>query len=307
MSPTISVYPRKRWSAGGPPAVLPWLKRPDALDEIARWRDELLIGGSPQVLELELRRLERDKQLEEIKQLRSSRTTQWITPAALATLVPLLAGLAVWIFGELKQLNEGYRALGAVQTLEKDRAALEERKNGLNLEVMALIAQKTDYLAQANQLKTEAEQLRAASVARQEALDRLYLRAKFAAAETTYALTHIRGLGEGPSRSQLAALRPQLNSLPEEASKSINEVIERYQFSMEIVEITEKTLQPLTQAVEAIPASAWTHELQPMPAGAVLANRNIMITSDHRRGYDVDASRWLTAEEAKKARGLSSE
>ena len=65
--------------------------------------------------------------------------------------------------------------------------------------------------------------------------------------------------------------------------------------------------KPLTQAVEAIPASAWTHDLQPMPAGAVLSNRSVMITSDHRRGYDVDASRWLTAEESKKARGLSSE
>jgi hypothetical protein len=46
-------------------------------------------------LELEIKRLERDKRLEEIRQLRASGRRQWITPTALAAVLPLLAGLGV--------------------------------------------------------------------------------------------------------------------------------------------------------------------------------------------------------------------
>src|SRR5215510_13816616 len=92
----------ERWRAAGCPGLA---EAPGDFEAASRWREELLIGTSPQQLELEIRRLERDKRLEEIKQLRASRRTQWITPAALATLVPLLAGLILWIFGELKQYN----------------------------------------------------------------------------------------------------------------------------------------------------------------------------------------------------------
>jgi hypothetical protein len=39
-------------------------------------------------LELEMKRLERDRRLEELRQLKVSGRKQWITPTALATLVP---------------------------------------------------------------------------------------------------------------------------------------------------------------------------------------------------------------------------
>jgi len=294
----VSAETAERWRAAGCPALA---QAPYDLDGIARWREELLIGSSPPQLELEIRRLERDKQLEEIKQLRTSRTTQWITPAALATLVPLLAGLAVWIFAELKQLNAGYRALEDVKSLKEERSALEARKNGLNLEVTALLAQKADYQAQAAQLKAEAAQLRAETIARQDELDRLYLRAKFAAAETTYALTHIRGLGRGPTRDRLRAIKTDLKTLPAEAAATVNDMIDIYEFAMEIVDITEETLQPLTKAVESIPASDWTHQLRPMPSGAIIPNRSVMESGDGKQYYDVEAGRFLTPEEIKKA------
>jgi ferric-dicitrate binding protein FerR (iron transport regulator) len=73
-------------------------------------------------LELEIKRLERDKRLEEIRQLRASGRRQWITPTALAAVLPLLAGLGVWVFNEMKQYHEGYRALE-----ERDRLAARRR------------------------------------------------------------------------------------------------------------------------------------------------------------------------------------
>jgi hypothetical protein len=42
---------------------------------------------------LELQSLEREKLRVEIEQLRSAARTRWITPTALATLLPLVAGL----------------------------------------------------------------------------------------------------------------------------------------------------------------------------------------------------------------------
>lgn len=65
-------------------------------------------------LDIELRQLERDRRIEEIRQLKARGRAQWITPAALAAMVPLLAGLGIWVVGEIKQYNEGYRALQEV-------------------------------------------------------------------------------------------------------------------------------------------------------------------------------------------------
>ncbi len=79
-------------------------------------------------LEIELRRLERDKRVEEIRQLKARGRAQWITPAALAAMVPLLAGLGIWVVGEIKQYNEGYQALQEVDRLLQRRTLCRSRR-----------------------------------------------------------------------------------------------------------------------------------------------------------------------------------
>jgi hypothetical protein len=126
-------------------------------------------------LEREQKQLERDKLKEELKQLRTARKTVWITPAALAALLPLVAGFGVWTFNEIKQYNEGYKALA-----ERDK--LKQEKRDLNDEVRTLIASKTNYANEKDRLEREAaaqqadfqkikEQVKAAEVER----DRLAL------------------------------------------------------------------------------------------------------------------------------------
>ena len=73
-----------------------------------------------------LKELEREKREEELRQLKADARFRWVTPAALAALLPLVAGLGLWVWGEVKQYNEGYRALEEKKTLVADmRKAIE--------------------------------------------------------------------------------------------------------------------------------------------------------------------------------------
>ena len=146
-------------------------------------------------LEIELRRLECDKRVEEIRQLKVRGRAQWITPAALAAIVPLLAGLGIWVVGKIKQYNEGYRALQEVDRLAAEKDALQEQKNNLNIEVSTLLDLKRHYAEQANELQAKFEE-------RQQQLDATYARARFAAAEAGLCSGAHRGAGtRAPRRS----------------------------------------------------------------------------------------------------------
>lgn len=57
----------------------------------------------------QLKQLELEKHTEELRQLRANGRIRWITPTALAALLPLLAGFGLWTAGEMKQYSEGYR------------------------------------------------------------------------------------------------------------------------------------------------------------------------------------------------------
>lgn len=247
-------------------------------------------------LEIELRRLERDKRIEEIRQLKSRGRAQWITPAALAAMLPLLAGLGIWMVGEIKQYNEGYRALQEVDRLAAEKDALQEQKNNLNIEVSTLLDLKRHYAEQANELQAKFEE-------RQQQLDATYARARFAAAEARYALGHIEGLGPAPDAAALAALRQQMDNLPPEVAETLDRILERYGLAVDMIELSEKTLAAFGDTLELVPVSAWAAELEYMPSGSIAAGRNVMISQarrgdDHsRRYYDVDEGRFLLESE----------
>jgi hypothetical protein len=54
-------------------------------------------------IERQIKELERDKRLEEIKQLRADAKTRWITPAFLIALLPILGTFGWWGVEQLKQ------------------------------------------------------------------------------------------------------------------------------------------------------------------------------------------------------------
>lgn len=248
-------------------------------------------------LDLDIKRLERDKRIEEIRQLRASGRTSWITPTALAALLPLLAGFGVWIIGELKQFNEGYAALAERDQLRVEKESLQRQKDSLNIEVATLLSLKSHYADQAKELQ-------ARFAARQEALDRIYLRARFASDEASYALDHLTAMGRGLDRVTLDRLGMDIGVLPAPSAENARRIIDDYKLARDIVPISQQTLAVLRETLKLIPASDWTAELKSMPSGAILANRKIMVQQGKRgntpfeRYYDVDEGRFLAENEA---------
>ncbi|SEF67838.1 hypothetical protein [Marinobacterium lutimaris] len=239
----------------------------------------------------EQRALEQEKLREEIKQLRAAGRTKWITPAALATLLPLLAGFGLWIAGEIKQYNQAYIALADRDRLQAQKEQLQDQKDSLNLEVQTLLQLKTHYAA-------EAERLRRDTAAKQATIDHTYLRGVYTRAETLYSLNHIDGWGPAIEINQL---RQQLARQPlaDELSVTLNDLLERYEFALQVVDTSRNILKEFDQTSALMPASEWTKELRPMPSGAFSPGRNIMVESYEKtpRYYDVDEGRFLTEEE----------
>ena len=248
-------------------------------------------------IERELKELERDKRLEEVKQLRAGARTRWITPTAFAALLPLLAGFAVWTVGELKQYNEGYRALAERDALKREKDALQQQKDSLNIEVSTLLQLKAHYA-------DEAERLQRDTAAKQDAIDKTYLRAVFTSDEALYALAHISPRGSPPDRNKLRAAREEVKRLTKETAALVNDALQRSEMSDELVGISRDVISEFQKTLKLVPASEWTRRLQSQPTGAVLAGRKIMTSQSgaQRQYYDVLAGRFLTTDEAAHAR-----
>ena len=83
-------------------------------------------------IEQQIKELDRDKRIEELRRLRASSKTKWISPTVLALLLPLLGGSGLWIVGELKQYSEAYEALAEQDAFEREKDALQAQKDSLN-------------------------------------------------------------------------------------------------------------------------------------------------------------------------------
>jgi hypothetical protein len=149
-------------------------------------------------IERQIKELERDKRLEEIKQLRADAKTRWITPAFLIALLPILGTFMWWIFEQAKDYSEVYQKGKAVGALSLEKEALKREKDSLNIEISKLFGQRSYYADEAERLQQEtrrlqreAERLQLVMVAKQDVLDKMYLRGTYAMREAQYAL----GLG----------------------------------------------------------------------------------------------------------------
>jgi hypothetical protein len=243
-------------------------------------------------IDRELKELERDKRAEELRQLRGNSRIRWITPAALAALLPLLAGFGVWAVSEFKEYNEGYRALAERNTLRQEKAALQAQKDSLNIEVSTLLQLKAHYAG-------EAEQLRRETVDKQDAIDKNYLRGVFASDEALYALDHIKGMGPPPGPSALATLRSDAKQLPGKSRDVLEDMLGRYEMSVVLINVSREVIAEFQSTQQLLPAAAWTRDFHSMPTGALLGNRKIMFKNQgkQRHYYDVMAGRMLSSEE----------
>jgi hypothetical protein len=242
--------------------------------------------------------LERDKRLEEIRQLRVNAKTRWITPTVLVALLPLLGGFGLWIVGELKQYNDAYKAQAQRDGLRQEKDDLQRQKDSLNIEVDTLLQLKTHYAGEAQRLQQD-------TAVKQYVLNKTYLSGVFEMGEALYALGHIKGIGPGPDANALQRLRADAKQLPAESGRTLDDVLHRYEFSLQLIDITRDIISEFDNTLKLVPASDWTRTLHwSMPAGAVLSGRKIMVfqeNDDPPRYYDVAEGRYLTKEESEGA------
>ena len=245
-------------------------------------------------IETQLKELERDKRMEEIKQLKSASKIRWITPAAIASLLPLFAGLFVWTLGEIKQYNEGYRALAELESIKKEKQALIQQKDSLNIELGTLIQLKNHYVTESNKLRIE-------TATKQDALDKTYLRGKFTSEEIIYALGHVKGLGP-PPKDISNRIRKDTIDIPKETQELIEDMIVRYELSQEIIDISGGLVTEFEETFKLMSPSDWTKGFKSMPTGYYSAEKKIMISElrNKKRYYDVTEGRILRDDEAVK-------
>jgi hypothetical protein len=252
---------------------------------------------SPDELDRHIKELEHETREEQLRQLKTNAKVRWITAAALAALLPLLAGFGVWVVGEVKQYGEGYRALKDKAGLEREKETLQRQKDSLNIEIGTLLQLKDHYAEQARRLVQDVE-------AKQDIMDKTYLRAVFLGSETIYALDHTKGLGPGPDRKTLDAIRADIMTLPKESAAGLEKLLGRYNLMSMIIDASRDSASSFRQAVSLIPALEWAKRLRPMPSGSILPGRSIMFSDgpDGQRYYDITEGRFLTKDEAKDAR-----
>jgi hypothetical protein len=255
-------------------------------------------------LERKLRELELEKREEELRQLKANAKVNWITPAAVASLLPLAAAFGVWIFGEVKQFNAGYQALRQAGQLEKEKAQLREdnkelegRKTSLNIEIQTLLQLKEHYAKQAQELRKDVE-------AKQEAIDLAYLAALYHSNNSRYALGHVRGSGQMLDRKAVTAIDADLKKLPTETEEKVRKALDDNIFMLDMIDVSQEVMSSFQDAIKLVPASDWARRLTPVPSGGVIDGRDILVEYPAKgargeRHYDLKTRRFLTAAEIK--------
>ena len=251
-------------------------------------------------IELEMKQLERDKLAEELRQIKASGTRQWITPTALASLVPLFAAFGIWFTNQMKEYNEGYRALGEREGIRAQKHELERQKVSLNSDIATLLSLKRDYAEQAKELRAGVEELRAKVELRQQQLDSAYLRALFASEEARYTLSLVEGMSPRLYPADIDRLKGALDVLPPAAADDMKWLLDSYALSSDMITASQETLKVFDEALNE-GVSDWAWELEYRPDFSV-KHRDVMVVQKSdgtARYYDINEQRFLTPEESR--------
>jgi hypothetical protein len=88
----------------------------------------------------------------------------------------------------------------------------------------------------------EAERLQRDTVTKQDTIDKTDLRAVFTSDEALYALSHLSAIGPPLDREKLRSAREATKQLPQDAAAVVNEALQRYELSRELVEISRNVI-----------------------------------------------------------------
>lgn len=253
-------------------------------------------------LDAEIKRLDRDKKLEELRQLKTAGSpwTRWLTPTFLIAAIPLLAAFGAWMMKEF----ELYSNQEAFRQLQAEKAALialktdlEVQKTSLNIEIQTLLLQKGDYASQTAAVRDELAALQRRLDEQQAGFDVAYLKSRFTNVEATYALGHVSVEEE---KARLDALKADLDRLPADLITKFRNALGAFDLHLTIVDISKQILAESNEALKLFPVSEWTHTLEPRPEGYFAPERRIMISNagtDDVAYYDVDEGRYLSEAE----------
>lgn len=241
----------------------------------------------------ELKALDKKIKLAELKKLEEQQRTNWISPATIGILLPLVGAFGLWTINELKGYNRAYQALVAVDQLQQERAELISQKDSLNIEISTLLDLKLHYSQEANRLETLVRD-------GQLTLDQLYLRASYAANESIYALQHANFSRNDNVDAAISALGNSIQELEPELSVPIQEILLEYRILNDMSSVTKRQLLELLDQLKELSPSQAAEELSWHPEGAFASGRSIMATtgSDDLLYYDVELGRYLTDAEA---------
>jgi hypothetical protein len=270
------------------------------------------MGAEHDQLDLEIKQLERDKKAAELANLRAGERPRWVTPAIFLALLPVVGTFGGWAWNEAMKYRADYGASARVKELES-------QSSKINIEIQTLLSWKRDLQDEVKtsqeRLRASQEQLRAAEgqlkdlqakvEAKQEQIDKAYLRSKFASSEVSYAISHLSPVARDAERAGLDDLKRTLEPLPADTRRPIERIIANYRLVGDIVAISQRLTRSANEAVQSIPAGDWTQKFQAMPNGSIISNRRIMERRDGGEPayYDVDSGEHLTAQQVEAAGG----
>jgi hypothetical protein len=187
------------------------------------------------LLDIEKRRLECEKLRAEIAE---TSLTWWKRAGYIGSATPILIALV------------GLLSAWATGFFDAQRATLKSEIESLK--------------QQEEKLQNRNSELVSANAGIQDKIDKAYISLKLASADAVYALGHMRGMGPSISDGDRKKIEAIFEKIPVDVSELVRTLLAKNELAEIIVPITEKELEGFSERLQAIPASEWVIELQPI-------------------------------------------
>jgi hypothetical protein len=188
-----------------------------------------------QAIELEMKRLQRDKLRAEV---RDATLSWWKKPGYIASSAPIALAIAgiftAWVSGFFNREREILKA-------EIDN--LQVAKDKLDQETAAAKKELDAALERSQKL--------------QKIADEVYIKVLFHSAGSTYAMSMIKPDGQQGwiSGKDVDAAAKTVTQLPAEDRQRVQDIIEQYRISLEMIDRVHNSMKSTNQLLDALPAS----------------------------------------------------
>lgn len=188
-----------------------------------------------QAIELEMKRLQRDKLRAEV---RDASLAWWKRPGYIASSAPIVLAIAgiftAWVSGFFNREREILKA--EIDTLQVAKDKLDQETSAAKKELDAAL-ERTRHL--------------------QKIADEVYIKVLYHSAGSTYAMSMIKPAGqEGViSGKDVDAATKTVTQLPAEDRQRVQGIIEQYRISLEMIDHVHNSMKSTNQLLNALPAS----------------------------------------------------